>query len=261
MNENNHEAEQSSKVDVKKTRYEGISNHDKENGERAMERLSCSSANFTAASMFEEFLPLKDLEISTPLIKKEEITFTSKLLGQGSFGTVTQGKWKYTDVAVKTLRLGINSMKLCREIAVMDKIRHPNVIFIMVVAYDISHCYIIVMEFFDSISLREFIFNPRIKNDFLITEDSKHEISKQICTAITYMHETVPKVIHQDLKPENILINDTLSVKICDMGHSKLSKMPANFKTTTGEIAQGTPPYMAPELLLFNQRASTHSDV
>ncbi|OXU25156.1 hypothetical protein TSAR_012812 [Trichomalopsis sarcophagae] len=75
------------------------------------------------------------------------------------------------------------------------------------------------------------------------------------------MHEAVPKVIHQDLKPENILINDTLSVKICDMGHSKLSKMPANFNTTTEEVAQGTPPYMAPELLLLNQRASTHSDI
>ncbi|OXU25155.1 hypothetical protein TSAR_012811 [Trichomalopsis sarcophagae] len=84
---------------------------------------------------------LKDLEISTPIIKKEEITFTSKLLGQGSF--------------VKTLRLGMNYKKICLEIAVMDKIRHSNVIIIMAVAYDISHCYI-VMKLFDSISLREF---------------------------------------------------------------------------------------------------------
>ncbi|OXU30898.1 hypothetical protein TSAR_011502 [Trichomalopsis sarcophagae] len=47
INENNHELEQSSMVDVKKTRYGGNSNHNKENGKRTTERPSCSSANFT----------------------------------------------------------------------------------------------------------------------------------------------------------------------------------------------------------------------
>ncbi|XP_034936072.1 serine/threonine-protein kinase Nek2-like [Chelonus insularis] len=79
--------------------------------------------------------------------------------------------------------------------------------------------------------------------------------------AIAYFHEMQSKVIHKDIKLENILINKECFIQICDLGLSKISDAPSVLDTTVGNNFYGTPLYMAPEISIFYEPVTTHSDV
>ena len=142
----------------------------------------------------------------------------------------------------------------------MDKVRHPNIISIMAVAIDTTHCYIVV-EYFVSNTLRRLLFNDMIKSKQKITESNKNFIAVQICKAITFLHTRSPPVIHKDLKPENILVNEYFAIKICDLGLSRFSDMTSELETTVGQNFRGTLLYMSPEILIHNQSASLSADI
>ena len=142
----------------------------------------------------------------------------------------------------------------------MNKIRHPNLISIMAVCLDTTHCYL-VMEYFDSVNLRSLIFYASVKKQYALVENDKRYIAEQICTAIYYLHDPINNIVHEDIKAENILINIDLRTKICDMGLSKTSDLAASLNTTIGNDYKGTPMYMDPELLLREKSASIYSDI
>jgi serine/threonine protein kinase len=76
--------------------------------------------------------------------------------------------------------------------------------------------------------------------------DQIRHISRQICSAMAYLHSC--RVIHRDLKPENVLIDDNpdsptyLHVRIIDFGLSRNVELPAG---TSAEdvmsVIMGTP--------------------
>ena len=92
-----------------------------------------------------------ELHLSVPIISKEAIDFCDEQLGKGGFGTVCKAIWLRTDVAVKSIKLSSNNKYIFQEIGVLDKIRYPNIISIMAVNMDESHCFI-VMEYFNGVN-------------------------------------------------------------------------------------------------------------
>ncbi|XP_034945573.1 dual specificity protein kinase shkA-like [Chelonus insularis] len=70
-----------------------------------------------------------------------------------------------------------------------------------------------------------------------------------------------PAIVHKDVKPDNILVDSNYTRELCDLGISKFTEMPNLLKTTIDHNFQGTPFFMAPDILIQNRAATTASDV
>lgn len=90
----------------------------------------------------------------------------------------------------------------------------------------------------------------------------KKLICRQLCEAIASLHLLENPVIHRDIKPENIILNEKGMIKLCDFGLSKFQIAITELRSTIGSKSElETKMYMAPELLLRNQKATLASDV
>jgi len=178
---------------------------------------------------------------TTALKKKYEVG--KETLGSGNFATVKKCKSKDTGAmhAVKIIdKSKVEDMgDIEREVEIMGKVDHPNVIKLVEV-FDEPKVMNLVMELvtggelFDSIVARG-----------SYTEKAAAEVMMTLCSALSYLHDM--KIVHRDLKPENILLKDTspdASIKIADFGLARIISSTQMMKT-----ACGTPGYVAPEVL------------
>ncbi|KAH0552547.1 uncharacterized protein LOC123270140 [Cotesia glomerata] len=205
----------------------------------------------------------KSTSCSIPSIKKESLHIYREILGAGAQGKVKKGWWNGSNVAVKTIVLSEANVKLvCREIKVLEDIRHPNIVQLMAFCAEKDRIHL-VMELFESCDLDDILFDRECKEENKLTIMKKHKIAQQICQAINYLHSKENLIIHGDIKPANVLIHPSGIVKICDLGLSKFKKMVFSLRSTVGRTryVRGTPLYMAPELLLQNQEVTAYSDV
>ena len=86
----------------------------------------------------------------------------------------------------------------------------------------------------------------------LITQDKKKRVStqlvasliKDVISAVYFLHNMNPPIIHSNIKSENVLLTDSLSAKFTDFGWSNYIQ--EDEKRTT---VCGTPIYLAPEII------------
>jgi len=127
-----------------------------------------------------------------------------------------------------------------REIDIMKKLQHPNIIQLMEVIDSPDTLYLI-LEFISGGELFDAIVN---KGSY--TEEQTAKIVKQILEAVQYIH--AHGIAHRDLKPENLLLSGEEGkeefVKIADFGLSK------DFGAEQLQTSCGTPDYVAPEVLM-----------
>ena len=194
------------------------------------------------------FLPISE-SVQQGLEPEPKITdFTiSKELGAGSFGhvyLVTHKKTK-ANYAIKAIdkrnKSNIEEKPYFRrEVEVMYKIHHPNVVKLYGHFEDNNYCYFIM----------EYI--PKGNVFGLIPQDKKKRVStqlvasliKDVISAVYFLHNMNPPIIHRDIKPENVLLTDTLAAKLTDFGWSNYIQ--EDEKRTT---VCGTPIYLAPEII------------
>jgi len=140
------------------------------------------------------------------------------------------------------LRERFNPTRLKREVEIMSRLHHPNIIQFIEVFEDPDHLMMVMeycpgKELFDVILARKFF-----------KEDDAKPIFAQVARALYYLHSL--NIIHRDIKPENILISDKpdlatggLVAKLLDFGLSKNAGAGSEAKTFVG-----TPCYLAPEV-------------
>ncbi|KAJ6291264.1 hypothetical protein OIU76_023342 [Salix suchowensis] len=145
-----------------------------------------------------------------------------KLLGCGAFAKVYHARDVQTgkSVAIKI----INKKKIAnpslmsnikREISIMRKLNHPNIVKIIEIA----------------------------KGRF--SEDLSRKYFRQLISAVGYCH--LRGVFHRDLKPENLLLDENGNMKVSDFGLSAVTdqiQLDGLLHTLCG-----TPAYVAPEIL------------
>ena len=170
-----------------------------------------------------------------------------KELGSGSFGRVYLVTHKKTkaNYAIKAIdkrnKANIEEKPYFRrEVEVMYKIHHPNVIKLYSHFEDNNFCYFIM----------EYIAKGNMFG--LIPTDKKKRIStqlvanliKDIISAVYFLHNMSPPIIHRDIKPENVLLAENFVAKLTDFGWSNYIQ--EDQKRTT---VCGTPIYLAPEII------------
>ena len=198
-----------------------------------------------------------------PKIDINAITIGEEI-GRGAFafGIVRKANWNGTNVAVKEIaikRMKVMKTLIDRELCLHSKLRHPNIVLLMAHAMEGNRLHLIT-ELIDRDSLDDVLFS----GNYLSMElPVKLSVCKKICQAVAYLHSNIPAIIHRDIKPENLLIGDTCNtVKLCDMGLSKLKTMNTIMTTMAGGSLQpGTPPYQAPEVLVDRKSGNTSTDI
>jgi hypothetical protein len=134
-----------------------------------------------------------------------------------------------------------------REVRVARQVSHKNVCRV----YDIGEVegrQFLSMEFIKGEELSSLV--RRIGR---LPADKAVQLARQICAGLAAAHDV--GVLHRDLKPANIMIDGDGNARILDFGLAGLSE-----ELPEGELAAGTPAYMAPEQLA-GQEQTTRTDV
>jgi len=176
-------------------------------------------------------------------------------LGKGGQGEVSV--WEDSETNAK-LAVKVCHLKNCREyvrywlreVHVMGKLRHPNVVKSFAVPNDISSQIrsslpLLAMEYCDGGNLRSYCGPYRHG----MPEWQLRIILKDLCLGLRYLHRK--HIIHRDLKPDNIVVSrgEVPVFKITDLGFVKIltpSEQTRSFIATRG--------YNAPEVAFKNRK-------
>ena len=182
-------------------------------------------------------------------------------LGKGGYGTVIQVKNKTTGdlfACKKLSKLNIhNHEKFMREIKILIKTDHPNIIKLYDIFESANSLYLIMEEchggeLFDKIL-------GHIEKKEMYTEKEAAEIIWQVMSAVEYCHNN--GICHRDLKPENLLYlkkgdEKNNPLKVIDFG---LSQTLDTKKILSSRV--GTAYYVSPEILAgkYNEKCDIWS--
>ena len=179
-----------------------------------------------------------------------------KELGAGSFGRVLLVQHKITQAkyAIKAIdkRNKANIQEkpyFRREIEIMYRVHHPNVVKLFGHFEDNIYCYFI-MEYIAGGNIYGLV--PKSRS---IPPQQISSIMKDVISAVYFLHHMHPKIVHRDIKPENVLLDKGMVAKLTDFGWSNY--MQGDIKRTT---VCGTPVYLAPEII-NNQGHDEHVDI
>ena len=186
---------------------------------------------------------LKCLE-PEPKISDFEI---KKKLEAGSFGQVFLVTHKITkaNYAIKVIdkrnQTNIEQKTYFhREMEIMYKIHHPNVVKLFGNFEDDNYCYLI-MEYISKGNIYQLIPKDRRKR---LSTQVVASLMKDVISAVYFLHNMNPPIIHRDIKPENVLLAEGNIAKLTDFGWSNYIQGEEKRNTVCG-----TPIYLAPEII------------
>ncbi|XVF25574.1 hypothetical protein REPUB_Repub13aG0223600 [Reevesia pubescens] len=176
-------------------------------------------------------------------IDPKELDFTNSV--EITKGTFCMASWRGTQVAVKKLVDEVltdeDKVRAFRdELALFQKIRHPNVVqFLGAVTQ--SSPMMIVTEYLPKGDLLAFL-----KRKGALKPMTALRFALDIARGMNYLHENKPApIIHRDLEPSNILRDDSGHLKVADFGVSKLLTVKEDKPLTCLETSYR---YVAPEV-------------
>ena len=169
-----------------------------------------------------------------------------KELGIGTFGKVdlvchkkTKAKYalKYIDKMDPDNLEEKNNFN--REVEIMYKLNHPNIVKLYGHFEDEKYCYFI-MQYIPNRSVYELIPTGGKKQNVQLIAS----VMKDLISAVYYLHNMKPTIIHRDIKPENILLDQKSKAYLTDFGWS-------NYASNFGRrhTVCGSPLYLPPEMV------------
>ncbi len=183
-------------------------------------------------------------------------------LGVGTVGTIYAATRKTPTgdpaldrVAVKILHPAISGDRLIRarfrrEMTIMQRLRHPNIIAYHGGGEDDGQLYYI-MELVDGGTVKDLLeANGPLSWPVVV------DLARQVCSALQCAHNH--GVIHRDLKPGNLFLTRDAHVKLGDFG---IARDLHNSDLTAEGLTVGTHAYMAPEQITGERGITGKADL
>ncbi|OAQ89056.1 protein kinase [Purpureocillium lilacinum] len=167
--------------------------------------------------------------------------YLRKEIGEGSYGVVTHfwnvsngSEYALKEPTARALRKGqVNYNGWRKEARIMGQISHPHVVRLLQAIFNPHPQLILAYAPGGSLEDQEFI-----------TADETISILQQCLSALTYLHESEPPIVHRDIKPGNILLQHrypgSIYVMFADFG---LARDSSELSTFCGSAL-----YLAPEV-------------
>ncbi|MBS0351026.1 MAG: protein kinase [Proteobacteria bacterium] len=178
------------------------------------------------------------------------------LLGQGGYGKVFAGEWKFNKVAIKQYIAQDFSNQTRKEIRkeamvmALVSTQSDYLVRLRGIVLEEPH-YSLVMEYLPGGDL----FNL-LKSSETLTWPRRYQIALNMTIGLHHLHER--GVLHRDLKSLNVLLDNSGRAKLADFGLSTLKTSSVNTMT---EGFKGTILWSAPELFKWGAKSSVASDI
>lgn len=176
------------------------------------------------------------------MISRDEIKLSDRVLGNGAWGSVVEGNFRGTKVAVKEIHEVIqsahNRLLFDREITFATLVRHPCILQFLAVAEYRTNKPLLVAELMD-MSLSQLVRDEKTLGNRFI-----RILALDVAYGLNYLHCFRPNpILHRDVNSGNVMVwrqGDKWRGKLCDFGSAEFmgSKMSEN---------PGNPFYSAPE--------------
>lgn len=111
-----------------------------------------------------------------------------------------------------------------------------------------DHRAYLVLEHIDGKSLREIV-----TKEGPLSEERVRELTRQMCSILSYLHSQEPQVVHRDFTPENLILRNDGILKLIDFNVARQVESNA-----TGSVV-GKPAYLPPEQ--FRGQPVSQSDI
>jgi len=190
-----------------------------------------------AEQAFEKSL----VEMGVQMLEPDAIQKEKPHIGEGGFGKVYKAMYKDNLVAVKKIKLEIESAEkkdvyneISTEIKNILYADHPDIPKFFGIWKNSKGYYHLVFEFINGKSWKHCYD--------LMDKKTKLVILRDLCETLSQIH--AKKLIHRDLKPDNIMIEDGNKPRLIDLGVSKIASKTCTFT----KVEKGTILYMAPEM-------------
>ncbi|KAI9098949.1 hypothetical protein K1719_024716 [Acacia pycnantha] len=197
---------------------------------------------------------LDDVDVGDCEIPWEDLIIGERI-GLGSYGEVFRADWNGTEVAVKKFLdqdfSGAALAEFKREVRIMRRLRHPNIVLFMGAVTRPPNLSII-SEFLPRGSLYKILHRPNCQID----EKRRIKMALDVARGMNCLHTSMPTIVHRDLKSPNLLVDNNWNVKVCDFGLSRLK----HSTFLSSKSTAGTPEWMAPEVLR-NEPSNEKCDV
>jgi len=201
-----------------------------------------------ATPLIQSLVKVHQKPISQEVVSTLYEGLESRPIGAGGTAEVVLvthkvSKKRYACKILRTHSLSQNQREMLQaEIAIMQKLDHPNIVKIMEVFVQADKMFIIMElcsggDLFDRISSTP---NSRFSEAYTKT------LVVQMLRAMNYLHQN--KIMHRDLKLENFLFTtkgEDADIKLIDFGFSVIHDTGQHFDRFVG-----TPFYMAPEVVM-----------
>lgn len=200
-----------------------------------------------SASMLNE-----EYSVSTAKVAESDRTLDDTLepeLASGNDMASIQESRNFTESVLASTK---DRAQFMREIGLLTRLRHPNVLLLMGACTDPRYPLCIISELVNGASLYSYLHGKR-KHERNFRTSMK--IALDIARGMLYLHSSNPIVLHRDLKSANILVqnfDDPGSVKatIIDFGLSRLDIAKAESRVNgIGGGMCGSLVTMAPEVM------------
>jgi len=187
-------------------------------------------------------------------------------IGDGVTSVVFRGRCRGMVVAVKEmgteplLKSQKARLNLERELEILSKVKHPNLVTFVGVAKDTGKVRI-VTEYCAGGAAFDLLHNT----DLILSWDQKFKMASDTAEAMQYLHAFNPPIVHRDLKSLNLLlqedittVDDPVIIKVADFGLSRMISQDTQALTKDA----GTYHWMAPEVFgsnSYDRKADVYS--
>lgn len=209
------------------------------------------SGTGTAKEITQKDQETRILDTLCPAVKRMGYTSNpEETIGEGAFSRVYRArsiKIPNRDIAVKIVRVDDTNIpqawkdhSMKRELKILKRVRHPNVITI----YDVIKTRTRIYIFMD-------LAVASVSSHLEATEEPASEQTARswfggISNAIAYLHQI--EIAHRDLKNDNILIDSNGNAKLTDFGFACFTFDKKTKTEILSKTSCGTKAYVAPEV-------------